>query len=86
MADYSRFDPAIVPWLKEVWNLRKDIKEDAETIGRRMGAKRVYWRYSGPDPDRPMNSSEKAFRDFQGELKALDWFFHIPFTWTGKLV
>lgn len=85
MADYSRFDPAIVPWLKEVWKLRKDIKLDAETISRKMGAIRVYWLYSGPDAEGTMNSSEQDFLDFQGELRALVWFFHIPFTWVGKL-
>jgi hypothetical protein len=76
MADYSRFDPAIVPWLKQVWKDRQEIKEDAETISRRMGAETVYALYSAGT----MNGSDSSFLDFQGELKVLEWFFHISST------
>jgi hypothetical protein len=41
VADYSRFDPAIVPWLKEVWNERQSIEMGVKAAGRRQGAKEI---------------------------------------------
>jgi hypothetical protein len=85
MADYSRFDVSIVPWLQRVWADRDLIRhevllEAVPTDARKEGAWQVYERYS--DPTRiKLRSGNPDWEKFQMTLNTLKWFFGIP--WTG---
>src|ERR1700722_7989284 len=79
MADYSRFDLAIVPWLQQVWRERQTIKFWAETSGRKLAADEVYALYTGPDPDRKMNANDAAFTSFKADLDSLVSTYKIPY-------
>lgn len=48
MADYSRFDAAIVPWLKTVWKDRAVIEKGVRDRSRQEGAWLIYDRYNDP--------------------------------------
>jgi hypothetical protein len=53
MADYSRFDATIIPWLQKVWDNHELIKQEVkktlpDDLPRKEGAWLIYGYWSGP--------------------------------------
>ena len=80
MADYSRFEARMVPWLRKVWTDRLMIKEEVMSTdqagARKEGAWQVYERYNDPARFR-LSDDHPAWKEFQLTLKTLTWFFGI---------
>lgn len=62
MANYSAFDPGIIPWLRTVWKDRVQIEEGVRDLGRDEGAWQVYDRYNDPAKDTTLTKEWKKFR------------------------
>lgn len=84
MADYSRFDATIIPWLQKVWDNHEFIEQTVnrtppDEFPRKEGAWLIYGYYNDPYGWR-MNSDDAELNKFHMKLRSLQWFFGIPFS------
>lgn len=74
-ADYSQFDPTIIPWLDKVWDNKQLIEatvRETEDLPRKEGAWEVYRLYNDPV------GNKVSSNEFHMKLRRLHWFFGIP--------
>lgn len=83
MADYSRFDARIIPWLERVWDNHGLIENEVNRtkpneFPRKEGAWLIYGYYNDPI-GRSRNYENAELKEFHMKLGRLQWFFGISF-------